>query len=149
MTESKDKPQDQTQLAASVKASLNTAKQKTSAINRIDTGLFAVNVISPATASLLAAVTSIIGGNTLFPPAAALVEDGGWRLACILVAVFSFIATIGSAFKKLFEDRLSRGNQCVGRLLTLDLAMSTGIKSREDASWEYGEIIKNYPDFVS
>ena len=149
MTESKDKAQEQAQFAASVKASLNTARQKTSAINRIDTGLFAVNVISPAAASLLAAVASIIGGNTIFPPAAVIVEDGGWRLACILVAIFSFIATIGSAFKKIFEDRLTRGNQCVGRLLTLDLAMSTGNKSRQDAAWEYGEIIKNYPDFVS
>ncbi|MBI3161421.1 MAG: hypothetical protein HYZ23_02870 [Chloroflexi bacterium] len=143
------KPQEQTQLSESIKTALGKARQKTATVARIDTGLFAFNVITPAVATFLAGLTSIVGGNNLIPPAESIISDGGWRLACILVAAFSFVATIGSAFKKPFEDRLSRGNQCVGRLLSLDLAMTAGNRSREETSWEYGEIVRNYPDFVS
>lgn len=39
--------------------------------------------------------------------------------------------------KKQFEDRLMQGNQCVGRLLILDLAITTGSRSWEEAAKEY------------
>ncbi len=84
----------------------------------------------------------------MFAQAAARSEDGGWRLACILVAIFGFIATVSGMFKKQFEDRLTQGNQCVGRLLNLDLALTTGSSSSEEAAKEYGEIVKAFPEFV-
>ncbi len=76
-------------------------------------------------------------------------EDGGWKLACALVAIFGFIATISGMFKKQFDDRLAQGNQCVGELLTLDLSITTGNADWNAAAKEYGEIVKTFPEFVS
>ena len=133
----------------SVKASLNTAKIKTASIRKTDSQLFVANVVSPAAATLLAGLTAAVGGNTLFVQAASQSNDGGWRLACILVAIFGFIATISGMFKKQFDDRLVQGNQCVGRLLSLDLAITTGSSGWEEAAKEYGEIVKAFPEFIS
>jgi hypothetical protein len=141
--------QDHAALASSIKASLSTAKNKAARIRRTDSQLFVANVVSPAAATLLAGLTAAVGGNQLFQQAAAQSNDGGWKLACILVAIFGFIATSSSMFKKQFDDRLAQGNQCVGRLLALDLAITTGSSDWENAAKEYGEIIKAFPEFVS
>jgi hypothetical protein len=141
--------QDRTAFANSVKASLSTAKNKTASIRKTNSQLFFANVVSPAAATLLAGLTAAVGGNTLFVQAAAQTNDGGWKLACILVAIFGFIATVSGVFKKQFEDRLAQGNQCVGRLLSLDLAITTGSSDWEQAIKEYGEIVKTFPEFVS
>ena len=133
----------------SVKASLNTAKIKTARIRKTDSQLFVANVVSPAAATLLAGLTAAVGGNTLFVQAASQSNHGGWRLACILVAIFGFIATVSGMFKKQFDDRLVQGNQCVGRLLSLDLAITTGSSGWEEAAKEYGEIVKAFPEFIS
>jgi hypothetical protein len=150
MTDTKvSQTQDHAGFSASVKASLNAAKNKTAGIRKTDSQLFVANVVSPAAATLLAAFAAAIGGNQIFQQAAIQAEDGGWRLACILVAIFSFIGTVSGMFKKQFEDRLAQGHQCVGRLLNLDLAITTGNGSWEEASREYGEIVKTFPEFVS
>ena len=141
--------QDHAGLATSVKASLSSAKNKTASIRKADSQLFVANIVSPAAATLLATLAATIGGNEMFAQAAAQSEDGGWRLACILVAIFGFIATVSGMFKKQFEGWLMQGNQCVGRLLTLDLAITTGSSSWEEAAKEYGEIVKAFPEFVS
>jgi hypothetical protein len=141
--------QDHAGFAASVKASLSNAKNKTASIRKTDSQLFVANVVSPAAATLVAALAATVGGNVMFPQAAAQSEDGGWKLACILVAVFGFVATVSSMFKKQFDDRLVLGNQCLGRLLSLDLAITTGSSDLEEAAKEYGEIIKTFPEFVS
>lgn len=141
--------QDHATFTNSVKASLNTAKNKTASIRKTDSQLFVANVVSPAAATLLAGLTAAVGGNEIFQQAAAQTNDGGWKLACILVAIFGFIATVSSMFKKQFDDRLVQGNQCVGRLLSLDLAITTGSSDWEQATREYGEIVKMFPEFVS
>jgi len=141
--------QDHAAFANSVKASLNTAKNKTASIRRTDSQLFVANVVSPAAATLLAGLTAAVGGNEIFQQAAAQTNDGGWKLACILVAIFGFIATVSGMFKKQFDDRLTQGNQCVGRLLSLDLAITTGSSDWDYAAKEYGEIAKMFPEFVS
>jgi hypothetical protein len=141
--------QDHNAFVNLVKASLSTAKNKTYTIRRTDSQLFVANVVSPAAATLLAGLTAAVGGNQIFQQAATQSEDGGWVLACILVAIFGFIATVSSMFKKQFDDRLVLGNQCVGKLLALDLAITTGNSDWEAAAREYGEIVKAFPDFVS
>ncbi|MBI5963414.1 MAG: hypothetical protein HY863_08075 [Chloroflexi bacterium] len=134
---------------SSVKASLAKAKNRTDGIRRTDSQLFVANVVSPAAATLLAGLTAAVGGNQIFQQAAAQSNDGGWKFACILVAIFGFIATVSSMFKKQFDDRLAQGNQCVGRLLSLDLALTTGSSDWDYAAREYGEIVKMFPEFVS
>src|SRR5512141_779868 len=136
-------------LTQSVKASLASAREKVARIRRTDTQLFVTNVVSPAAATLIAALAAAIGGNTMFRQAAAQSEDGGWVLACGLVAVFGFIATVSGVFKKQFDDQLVLGNQCVGRLLALDLAITSGSTGWEEAAKEYGEVLKAFPEFIS
>jgi len=132
----------------SVKTSLASAREKVARLRRTDTQLFVTNVVSPAAATLVASLAAAMGGNELFRQAAAQTEDGGWVLACGLVAVFGFIATISGVFKMQFDDRLALGNQCVGRLLALDLAIASGSTEWEEAAKEYGEVLKAFPEFV-
>jgi len=141
--------QDHDKFISSVKASLSLAKNKMDVIRKTDSQLFLASVITPAAATLLATVTAAVGGNNLFTQAATQSEDGGWRLACILVAVFGFIATVSGVLKKQFEDRLTKGNQCVGRLLSLDLAITTGSSNWNESAKEYGEIVKSFHEFIS
>jgi hypothetical protein len=140
-----NRAQDRSAFTQSVKTSLATARKKVARIRRTDTQLFVANVVSPAAATLIAALAAAVGGNEMFRGAAAQAEDGGW----ILVAVFGFIATVSGVFKKQFEDRLVLGNQCVGRLLALDLAISSGHTAWEEATREYGEVLKTFPEFIS
>lgn len=142
-------PQDHAAFTQSVKTSLASAREKVARLRRTDTQLFVTNVVSPAASTLIASLAAGIGGNAMFKQAAAQTEDGGWVLACALVAVFGFIATISGVFKKQFEDRLAQGNQCVGRLLALDLAVTSGNIEWEEAAKEYGEVIKAFPEFIS
>jgi hypothetical protein len=150
MTDDKvSKTQDHAGFVTSVKTSLSIAKNKTTGIRKINSQLFVANVVSPAAATLLATFAAAIGGNQMFQQAAVQANDGGWRLACILVAIFSFIGTVSSMFKKQFDDRLVQGNQCVGRLLSLDLAITTGSSGWEEAVKEYSEIVKSFPEYIA
>jgi hypothetical protein len=141
--------QDQAAFTQSVKFSLASAREKVVRIRRTDMQLFVTNVVSPAAATLIATLAAAIGGNNMFSQAAAQTADGGWILACGLVAVFGFIATVSGVFKKQYDDRLALGNQCVGRLLALDLAITSGNSGWEEAVQEYGEILKAFPEFTS
>ena len=142
-------PQDHTAFTQSVKTNLASAREKVTRLRRTDMQLFVTNVVSPAAATLIASLAAAIGGNVIFKQAAAQTEDGGWVVACSLVAVFGFIATISGVFKKQFEDRLAQGNQCVGRLLALDLTIASGNTDCESAAKEYAEILKAFPEFIS
>ena len=141
--------QDHSAFTQLVKTSLAGAREKVARIRRTDTQLFVTNVVSPAAATLIAALAAAIGGNRMFSQAAAQTEDGGWVLACGLVAVFGFIATVSGVFKKQFDDRLASGSQCIGRLLALDLAITSGNTDWNEAAKEYSEVIKAFPDFFS
>jgi hypothetical protein len=140
--------QDHAAFTQLVKISLANAREKVNRVRRTNTQLFVTNVISPAAATLIASLAAAMGGNELFRQAAVQTEDGGWILACGLVAVFGFIATVSGVFKKQFDDRLAQGNQCVGRLLALDLAITSGSTKWEEATKEYGEVLKAFPEFI-
>jgi len=141
--------QDHAAFTQLVKTSLAGVREKTTSIRRTDTQLFVTNVVSPAAATLIATLAAAMGGNNMFSQAAAQSEDGGWILACGLVAVFGFVATVSGVFKKQFDDRLVLANQCVGRLLALDLGITSGNTGWEEATKEYGEILKAFPEFIS
>ncbi len=141
--------QERELFAQSVKAGLHKARERAMGFRKTDTLLFVTSVVAPAAATLVAALTALINGNTLFPQAAAQVDDGGWKLACALVAILAFIATVSSVFKKRAEERLSQGNLCAGRLTALDAAIVISSHSWEEMTREYEDIVKAYPDLVS
>ena len=140
--------QDHVVFTQSVKSSLTAVREKVARIRRTDTQLFVANVVSPAAATLIASLAALLGGNAMFRGAAAQMEDGGWILACGLAAIFGFIATVSSVFKKQLDDKLALGNQCLGRLLALDLGIASGTTEWEQATNEYGEILKTFPEFI-
>ncbi len=141
--------QERELFAQSVKAGLHKAQERAAGFRKTDTLLFVTSVVSPAAATLVAALTALIGGNNIFPQAAAQVDDGGWKLACALVAVLAFIATVSSMFKKQADDRLSQGNLCAGRLTALDAAIAVSSHTWEEVTKEYEDIVRAYPDLVS
>ncbi len=141
--------QDRELFAQSVKASLHKARERAMGFRKADTLLFVTSVVTPAGATLVSALTALIGGNTIFPQAAALVDDGGWKLACGFVAILAFTATVTSMFKKQADERLSQGNLCAGRLTALDAAIAISSHSWEEMTKEYEDIVKAYPDLVS
>jgi hypothetical protein len=141
--------QERELLAQSVKASLHKAQERAIGFRKMATFLFVTSVVAPAAATLVAALTALIGGNNIFPQAAAQVDDGGWKLACALVAILAFIATVSSMFKKQADEQLSQGNRCAGRLTALDAAVAISSHSWEEMTREYEDIVKAYPDLVS
>ena len=102
MAQGKAQTLDRSAFTQSVKTSLAKAREKVARIRRTDTQLFVANVVSPAAATLIAAIAAAVGGNEMFRGAAAQAEDGGWILACSLVAVFGFIATV-SGFSRNYS----------------------------------------------
>jgi len=76
--------------------------------------------------------------------------DAGWRLACIVAAVFAFVATMSTGLKQQlrFSDRLAKGAQCVGKLRALDVTITTGNQDWQEIANEYKEIAKTYPEFI-
>jgi hypothetical protein len=76
-------------------------------------------------------------------------DDGGWKLACALVAILAFVATVSSMFKKQADECLSQGNLCASQLTALDAAIVTSSHSWEEMTKEYEDIVKAYPDLVS
>ena len=87
--------QDRAAFTQSVKTSLANAREKVARLRRTETQLFVTNVVSPAAATLIASLAATIGGNNMFKQAAVQAEDGGWVLACALVAVFANGTKIG------------------------------------------------------
>lgn len=130
-------------LAQSVKASLNQAEKRVSNLRQSNTRLIMTGIASSAGSTLVAGVTAATG------PLVGT-GDAGWRLACIVAAVFAFIATVSTGMKQQLKisDRLAKGAQCVGKLRALDVTISTGNQDWQEIANEYKEIAKTYPEFI-
>jgi hypothetical protein len=133
--------------AQTLRSSLRRARMHAARARRTDVGLFIIVIIAPAVATLIAALAAAAGGNDLFPFITG-VDDGGWKFACALAAGFSFIATVGSAFKERVDKHVNQSKACVGRLLALDMALQTGHLSREDVMKEYTVVLKDHAEFM-
>lgn len=135
--------QDREVLTKSVKASLRKAEERTAGLHKANTRLLVVGIVSSAASTLVAGFTAAQGP---------VIGEGpeGWRMACIVAAVFGFVATVCTGLVQQLKigDRLSQGNQCLGKLRSLDLAITTGSQSWEEIVEEYQEIVRAYPELV-
>jgi len=133
--------QDHTAFAQIVKDSLQQTQVRVSNLRKTNTWLLLVGIVSSAATTLVAGGTAVTGP---------VVGDGvaGWRLACIVAAIFAFMSTVCTTFTQQLRinERLTQGVQCAGRLRALDLAIATGNQSWEDITKEYGEIVKVFPE---
>jgi hypothetical protein len=134
---------DPSAFAQVVKESLRTAQQQTSGLRRTNTRLMVASTVSSAITTLVA------GGVAAVGPMVKL-EDASWSLACIVAAVFAFASTICTTLTQQMKvgERIVQGNQCVGRLRSLDVAIATGVRSWEEITKEYGEIAQSYSEFI-
>jgi hypothetical protein len=138
---------EHTAFAQTLKNSLRTARVHAARARRLDIGFFVIVIVAPALAALVAALAAAVGGNNLFPLVTG-VDDGGWKLACVIAASLSFIATLCSALRNRVEGHLAQSKACVGRLLALDVALVTGHLKREEIIKEYAEVLKTYAEFM-
>jgi hypothetical protein len=127
-----------------VKDSLQKAQGHASSLRKNNGRLLVAGIVSSAATTLVAGFTAaqgpVVGGDGV----------AGWRLACIVAAVFGFVSTVctGLSQQMKFSDRLSQGNQCVGRLRSLDVAITTGSRGWDEIAREYEDIAKTYPDLI-
>jgi hypothetical protein len=139
---------DQSAFAQTLKHSLRLAKAQAARARRLDIAVFVIVIVAPAVAALIATLAATIGGNDLFPLATG-VDDGGWKLACAIAAIFSFIATLCSALKGRVEGRLAQSKACVGRLLALEVALTTSHLSWPEIVNEYAAVLKDHAEFMA
>ncbi len=96
------------------------------------------------------AVTTVVAGVTA--AAGPLVGEGipAWRSACIVAAIFGLVGTISAGLLQQFkfEERLLQGNQCIGKLKALDVALATGRRSLDEIGLEYEELARQYPEYI-
>ncbi len=135
--------QDRKGLAERVRASLRKTEERTAGLQKANTRLLVSGMVSSAGSTLIAGITAAQGP---------IIGEGaeGWRVACIIAAVFGFVSTVCTGLVQQLKigDRLSKGNQCLGKLRSLDLAITTGSQSWEEIIQEYQEIARAYPELV-
>jgi hypothetical protein len=129
--------------AERVRESLERAEDHAAHLRRMNTRTLVSGVVTSGVATLVTGVTAL-GGP--------IVGEGipGWRLACIVGAIFAFLSSlfVGLNQQLRIGDRLSQGTECAGRLRFLDLAITTGSREWHDITKEYESILTTYPEVV-
>jgi MFS family permease len=140
---SNDTIEERRKVTESVKASLRKAGAIVAVYQKRKNRLLATTIVSSTAVTLVAGVTAAIGP---------IVGTGteGWRIACIIAAIFGFVSTVSSGLSEQLKisDRLADGRQGVGKLSYLDVLITTGNKSWEEITQEYEEIAKAYPELI-
>jgi hypothetical protein len=132
-----------TLLAERVQTSLHKAERQVSRLRKTTTRLLVTSILSSAATTLVTGITAAAGP---------IVGEGipGWRLACTVGAVLAFLATVCVGLNEQLRmgDRVSRGQQGVGRLRALDLALATGTRNEEHLLQEYEQVLREWSDLV-
>jgi hypothetical protein len=135
---------DHKAFAQIVQGSLQSGQARIAGLRKTHLWLLLASIVSSAITTLVAGVTAAAGP---------VVSEGvaGWRLACIVAAVFGFASTACTTLTQEMKigERLVQGTQCVGRLKALDVAIATGSHSWEEITKEYTDIVKVYPDITT
>jgi hypothetical protein len=134
-------PNDLQALALRVSASLQKVESHVSRLEKVYNTLSFAGIFSSATTTLLTAWTSAAGpiwGN----------DVSAWRLTCIVAAVLGFLTTLFMGVNQQFQarERLSRANECLGRLKSLDFALLTRNQNLQEAWKDFADILRKYPE---
>lgn len=130
-------------IAQKVRRSLHTAEKKAERLRKTNTLLLVAGLFCSAGATLVAGVTAVTGPRVGLGVA-------GWRIACIVAAVFGFLSTLSMGLNQRlrFGQRLSKVTRCVGKLRSLDLLIVSGDKELPEIIRQYARIVETYPDFT-
>lgn len=134
---------DNDELAKGIRESLKNAEANALRIKKRSSRLLFASIITSAASTLVAAIAAAQGP---------VVGEGipGWRQTCILAAVFSFATTVCVGLNQQFSmnDRVSKTNECAGRLKSLDVSIATGSRSWEEIGKEYESIVEEFPEEI-
>ena len=134
---------DQGAFSARLKQSLLYAKERTLRLQKMHTGFLLTSIFSSSATTLVAAITAAQGP---------FIGDGpeGWKISCIIAAFFGFAATVSVGLNQQLKvnDRLSKSNQCLGRLQSLDIASTIGSRDPKEIMQEYEELVRTFPEYI-
>jgi hypothetical protein len=130
-------------LADSIKASLRKAEGIVFAYQKNHTRLQTMTIVSSAGATLVAGITAAAGQ-------AAHIGTEGWRIACILAAIFGLLSTVSTGLTQQLKisDRLLEGRQGLSKLKHLDVVITTGSVGWDQIAREYEGIAQEYPELI-
>lgn len=131
---------DTQKLPRQIRESLHNAEANAARMQTTNTWLMVISIITSAGTTMVTAITAARGPMMGEGP-------GGWKLSCIIAAALGFATTVCVALNQQFRiaDRLSKANECAGRLKSLIVSIGTGTRPFEDIAVEYEEIVKTYP----
>jgi hypothetical protein len=131
------------QLIQRIRNSLQKAERYTLRLRKTYTRLVVSGFVG-STATVLVA-----GGTAVQGP---LVGSGieGWRLACIVAALLSLIATVSVGLVQQLKlgERVPQGQLCIGRLRALDVALAVGGREFKEIAKEYEGVVKEFPEVI-
>lgn len=134
---------DNKALTSGIRESLANAESKATSLKTRSSWLLFVSIVTSAASTFVAAFAVAQGP---------VVGEGipGWRTTCIITALFSFATTVCVGLNQQFgmSDRVSKANECAGKLKSLDVAIATGSRDWEDIGKEYEAIVKEYPEEI-
>ena len=130
-------------LTRRIRESLKRAEAHADRLKRNNTRLMVSSVVSSGISTLVTGVTAAQGP---------IVSEGipGWRISCIVGAVFGFVTTVAVGLNQQLKlsARLSKANEALGRLRTLSVAIDIGSETWEEIRKDYEEIMRTHPEFV-
>jgi hypothetical protein len=126
-----------------VRDNLRQAETVSARLRQTNTRLQVTSIASSAVTTLVAGITAVQG------PVVGQ-GDPGWRLACVVAAIFGLVSAVcvGLNQQLKLSDRQAQSYQCTGRLKALDAAITTGSRNQEEVAKEYEEIVKTYPEYI-
>jgi hypothetical protein len=130
------------EIARRIADGLGKAEKHLSGLKKLNTGLV---IISLAGSSLTTLVT---GATAMRGPLVGGDGENAWRLACAVGAVLGFLTTFCLGLNQQLQvaDRLSKANECIGRLKALDVAIVTGGSSEKEIVTEFENIVRAFPE---
>jgi hypothetical protein len=125
------------------KDSLDKARQHSENLEKTHHRLMVSGVVASDISTLVTDITGI-----QWP----IVGQGvpGWRLACIVGAVFGFATTLSVGLNQQLKisDRLSETNQAKAQLSFLEMVIETESRTWEEITREYETIMMGSPHLV-
>jgi carbon starvation protein CstA len=135
---------DMSAVGMRIQQSLQQVETQTARLRKTNTILVVFGVVNSAVATLVTALTAAVGPFIGEGPA-------GWRISCIIGAVFAFGSTVCVGLDKQLKttDKLAQTHQVLGRLRVLDMTMLTGSRSHDEITSDFEDLMKMYPEIIA
>ena len=126
---------DREALTREIRTSLQNTESNLARYRKTNSLLLITSIITAAATTLVTTLAAA-GGLVI----------GNWKISCVVAAIFGFATTVCVGINQGlgYSQRLSRTNECAGRLKSLDVSIKTGRSNWENIAIEYEEIVKDF-----